>query len=258
MIIGSDAPGQAYVPSRPIPTGPSSSSSHPYSSTRRPRSPSPPALPKPKGKRAMDSFLEEIKREERYREEKYGRVAQAEGSSVSAMAAMAGQKTGMRTLASNSETTNLYISNLPQGIGEDSLGNFFAKYGPVGAVKIMWPRGDEDTSIGAGITSSRRSKAGLSGFVAYMRRVDAEVAVRELDGLDWGGSLLRVGWSKMVRIPSHPLYGTLAGAVEHIRSGRAESSPAGALRPRIAQGSRSKEVVPFTTASTTSITLAES
>ena len=165
----------------------------------------------------MDAFLEEIKREEKYREEKYGRVAQAEGSSVSAMAALGNKQAGMRTLASNTETTNLYISNLPQGIGEDSLGNFFAKYGPVGAVKIMWPRGDEDTSIGAGITSTRRSKAGLSGFVAYMNRRDAEVAVRELDGLDWGGSLLRVGWSKMVKIPAYPLYGEYPGSCSGAR-----------------------------------------
>jgi len=153
----------------------------------------------------MDSFLEEIKKEQVYRQEKFGRVARAEGSSVSAMAAWEKNR-GSHDIG-DSETTNLYISNLPQGISEDSLGNFFAKIGPVGAVKIMWPRGDEDTSIGAGITSSRRAKAGLSGFVAYMRRRDAEIAVKELDGLDWGGCILRVGWSKMVRIPPRALYG---------------------------------------------------
>jgi len=153
----------------------------------------------------MDSFLEEIKKEQQHREQKYSRVAQSEGISVSAMAAW--EKNRGSHDVGDSETTNLYISNLPNGISEASLGNFFAKIGPVGAVKIMWPRGDEDTSIGAGITTTRRSKAGLSGFVAYMKRKDAEIAVKELDGLDWGGSLLRVGWSKMVRIPPRPLYG---------------------------------------------------
>jgi U2-associated protein SR140 len=103
---------------------------------------------------------------------------------------------------------------------------FFAKYGPVGTVKIMWrkshwfpceatahqpisipARGDEDASVGSFITTSRRARAGLSGFVSYMRRKDAEVAVKELDGLDWGGSVLRVGWSKAVKVPLRPIYG---------------------------------------------------
>lgn len=102
---------------------------------------------------------------------------------------------------------------------------FFAKYGPVGAVKIMWrkspcpspkpsstqnnsygiARGDEELITGP--TGTRRPKSGLSGFVAYMKRKDAEVAVKELDGLDWGGCAIRVGWSKMIRIPVRPLYG---------------------------------------------------
>ncbi|KAJ9124211.1 hypothetical protein QFC22_001009 [Naganishia vaughanmartiniae] len=149
---GADGSGpSAYQPpTRQIPTGPSR-----RGMTSNFRSPSPePLKPKPKGKRAMDSFLEEIKR----------------------------------------------------GISEESLGMFFAKLGPIGAVKIMWPRGDEDTSIGANITTSRRAKAGLSGFVAYMKRKDAEAAVKDLDGFDWGGCILRVGWSKMIRLPIRPIY----------------------------------------------------
>lgn len=54
--------------------------------------------------------------------------------------------------------------------------------------------------------AARRQKAGLSGFVAYMKRKDAERAVKELDGFDWGGCVLRVGWSKMIRLPARPLY----------------------------------------------------
>jgi U2-associated protein SR140 len=110
-------------------------------------------------------------------------------------------------------------------ISEESLGMFFAKYGPVGAVKIMWrescfisstdlapnavsnatARGDEEFI--AGPNGTRRPKSGLTGFVAYMKRADAEVAVKELDGLEWGGCAIRVGWSKMIRIPARPLYG---------------------------------------------------
>ena len=72
----------------------------------------------------------------------------------------------------------------------------------------MWPRGDGSTGPGADMTQSRRSKSsGLSGFVAFMKRKDAEAALREFDGFDWGGSVLRVGWSKAVPIAAKPMYG---------------------------------------------------
>ena len=55
--------------------------------------------------------------------------------------------------------------------------------------------------------STRRNKtSGLSGFVSFMKRRDAEDALRELDGFDWGGSVLRVGWSKAVPVGSRPMY----------------------------------------------------
>jgi U2-associated protein SR140 len=57
------------------------------------------------------------------------------------------------------------------------------------------------------MTNSRRTKStGLSGFVSFMKRKDAEQALRELDGFDWGGSILRVGWSKAVPIAQKPMY----------------------------------------------------
>nr|XP_019047928.1 U2-associated protein SR140 [Kwoniella bestiolae CBS 10118]OCF26858.1 U2-associated protein SR140 [Kwoniella bestiolae CBS 10118] len=175
------------------------------------KAPSPPpsssAGPMRKGKRAMDSFLEEIKNNQNAREERLGHLAKQEGSSVSALAAWESEKGSH--IVGNQETTNLFISNLPSNISEESLGLFFAKLGPIGTVKIMWPRGDEDTSVGASMTISRRSKAGLSGFVSYMKRKDAERAVREYDGLEWGGCVLRVGWSKPVPMPLRPIYGEL-------------------------------------------------
>jgi len=72
----------------------------------------------------------------------------------------------------------------------------------------MWPRSD----IAAGPTSdtigSRRGKGtGLNGFVSFMNRQDAEEALREFDGFDWGGSVLRVGWSKAVPVAAKALYG---------------------------------------------------
>jgi len=74
----------------------------------------------------------------------------------------------------------------------------------------MWPRTDATMGPGADITSSRRVKSsGLSGFVSFMKRKDAEVAVREMDGYDWGGHILRVGWSKAVPIGPKATYGGL-------------------------------------------------
>lgn len=71
----------------------------------------------------------------------------------------------------------------------------------------MWPRTDDTAGPGADMTTSRRSKSSsLSGFVSYMRRKDAEAALRELDGFDWGGSILRVGWSKAVPLAAKPMY----------------------------------------------------
>ena len=63
------------------------------------------------------------------------------------------------------------------------------------------------------MTATRRNKnAGLSGFVSFMKRRDAEAALREFDGYDWGGSVLRVGWSKAVPIAAKPMYGKLLGS----------------------------------------------
>ena len=83
----------------------------------------------------------------------------------------------------------------------------------------MWPRGDATQGPGSDMTASRRTKnAGLSGFVSFMKRKDAEAALRELDGFDWGGSVLRVGWSKAVPIAARPLYGTYACCHSHAAS----------------------------------------
>lgn len=71
----------------------------------------------------------------------------------------------------------------------------------------MWPRSDATMGPGADMTASRRSKSsGLNGFVSFMTRRDAEDALRQFDGYDWGGSVLRVGWSKAVPIAAKALY----------------------------------------------------
>lgn len=77
-------------------------------------------------------------------------------------------------------------------------------------VKVMYPRLDDPRSTAdASQLGARRVgiRAGLSGFVAYMKRESAERAIKDFDGLDWGGSVLKVGWSKAVPIPRLPVYG---------------------------------------------------
>ncbi|KAG7446304.1 uncharacterized protein BT62DRAFT_109685 [Guyanagaster necrorhizus] len=184
----------------------------------RNKSLSPPstAPPKPKGKRAMDSFLEEIKREQAEREARYSRHAHGHGRSVTALAAYDGQS-GSKDRG-DPQTSNVFVANLPPHVTEQSLGVFFARIGPVGSVKIMWPRTDATVGPGADMTASRRTKnSGLSGFVSFMRRKDAEEALRELDGFDWGGSILRVGWSKAVPVAAKPMY------VSNLRKTRSRS-----------------------------------
>ncbi|KZS98449.1 hypothetical protein SISNIDRAFT_448686 [Sistotremastrum niveocremeum HHB9708] len=194
--------GQAYAP---VVRGRGALRSRAFEEEDR-RSESPPLVPKAKGKRAMDAFLEEIKRDQADREQRLNRSSRVQGRSVTALAAYESQH-GSRDRG-DPETSNVFVANLPTNVTEASLGNFFAKHGPVGSVKIMWPRGDATQGPGADITQTRRSKSsGLSGFVSFMKRRDAETAVRLLDGFEWGGNILRVGWSKAVPVGPRAQYG---------------------------------------------------
>ncbi|KAH9485183.1 Protein RRC1-like [Psilocybe cubensis] len=202
--IGRRSSGSAFVRAESNTAYAPSMSSSERRISRRSPSPSTTSAPKPKGKRAMDSFLEEIKKEQAEREAKYSRHSHGgHGRSVTAMAAYEGQS-GSKDRG-DPQTTNLFVANLPQHVTEPNLGKFFARAGPVGSVKIMWPRADLPPPPGS--DSSRRSKGPiLNGFVSFMNRRDAEDALREFDGYDWGGYVLRVGWSKAVPIASKPLY----------------------------------------------------
>lgn len=206
------------------------------SSRPAPRMPSPPPAQRPKGKRAMDSFLEEIKREQAEREAKYARHTHG-GRSVTALAAYEGQS-GSKDRG-DPETTNVFVANLPPHVTEQSLGHFFARVGPVASVKIMWPRSDASQGPGNDMASRRNRTSGLSGFVSFMKRRDAEEALRELDGFDWGGSVLRVGWSKAVPVGSRPMYTN--PAAEDRRSGsRSRSRDRGREKDRARERSRSR------------------
>ncbi|KAJ7647071.1 hypothetical protein FB45DRAFT_1051629 [Roridomyces roridus] len=197
----------------------------------RARSPSPAAPPRPKGKRAMDAFLEEIKRDQAEREAKFSRHASGHGRSVTALAAYEGQS-GSKDRG-DPQTSNIFVANLPAHVTEQSLGVFFARCGPVGSVKIMWPRSDAAGGPGADMNARRPKGSGLSGFVSFMKRKDAEQALRELDGFEWGGSALRVGWSKAVPIAQKPMY--VSGLAKTSESGQHKRS-----KSRSRSGSRER------------------
>ncbi|KAL7411158.1 hypothetical protein BDY24DRAFT_396804 [Mrakia frigida] len=229
LASGSGSKGGAPTPYEP-PRAPSA-----FNRASKPRSPSPPpsSAPKGKGKRVMDSFLEDLKRDQAARDERFKKSGMS-ASSASVHAAWENPKDRGSHDMGDSMTSNLYVGNLPPNVSEQPLGLLFAKCGPVGSVKIMYPRLEEprpnaDTSqLGARRVGIR---AGLSGFVAYMKRADAERAIKDFDGLDWGGSVLKVGWSKSVPLPQRAIYDITTSANRRSRS-RSFSPPPSSKRSR--------------------------
>lgn len=92
-------------------------------------------------------------------------------------------------------TTNIYLGNLNPKISEQQLMELFGRYGPLASIKIMWPRSEEEKSRGRNC-----------GFVAYMSRVDAERALKLLNGRDVMGYEMKLGWGKSVTVLNHPIY----------------------------------------------------
>lgn len=90
-------------------------------------------------------------------------------------------------------STNLVLKPLSQSVDEHVLLAEFGRFGPIGSIKIIWPRGDRP--IGAGNT----------GFVSFMLREDAETAMRTMGGIEFYGKLLSIGWGDPVPLPSVPL-----------------------------------------------------
>lgn len=92
-------------------------------------------------------------------------------------------------------TTNIYLGNLNPKITEQQLMEIFGRYGPLASIKIMWPRSEEEKSRGRNC-----------GFVAYMSRLDAERALKCLNGRDVMGYEMKLGWGKAVSILTYPIY----------------------------------------------------
>ena len=56
-------------------------------------------------------------------------------------------------------------------MNEEMLCQTFGKFGPLASVKVMWPRTEEE-----------RSRNKNCGFVAYMKRKDADKALETMKG----------------------------------------------------------------------------
>lgn len=81
----------------------------------------------------------------------------------------------------NPMTTNIYLGNLNPTVNEYDLCDIFGKFGPLASIKVMWPRTDEE-----------RARNRNSGFVAYMNRMDAEKAMKALNGRNIRGYDLKL------------------------------------------------------------------
>lgn len=112
-------------------------------------------------------------------------------------------------------TTNLHVSNLPANVTVNALGMHFAQFGPVASVKIMWPREQGGANIGMMSNSATfaATRAGLNGFIAFMKRSDAKRALDKCDGVEWGGSILQLGWGKGMPLPPRPAFGELTWTI---------------------------------------------
>ncbi|KAF9212697.1 hypothetical protein BGZ59_006439 [Podila verticillata] len=167
-----------------VSSGSSSSATTPLKSKRPPLEPE--ATPydrdaKAKRRRNMDAFLEELKREQGER---------TESTSNHSSRPLKEEKLGSRDTG-DPLTTNLYIGNINPTVNEEQLCMEFAKYGPIASIKIMWPRTQEE------IDRHRNC-----GFVSFMERADAAVALKEMDGMELLGYAMKLGWGKAVALPA--------------------------------------------------------
>lgn len=90
-------------------------------------------------------------------------------------------------------STNLVLKPLPQSVDEHTVLAEFGRFGKIGSIKIIWPRGDRPTG------------PGNTGFVAFMKREDADMAMRHMGGMKFHGNVLSINFGDPVPLPSVPL-----------------------------------------------------
>ncbi|KAG0380626.1 U2 snRNP-associated SURP domain-containing protein [Mortierella sp. AD032] len=141
---------------------------------------------KARRKKEMDDHLEAIKKAQAEREE---RAINNPGRPVAGDYKIGSRDTG------DPSTSNLYVGNLHPTVNEELLCMEFGIYGPIASVKVMWPRTQEEIDRNCNI-----------GFVNFMERADAAVALKEMEGKEITGFPVKLGWSKAAPIPSTPLF----------------------------------------------------
>ncbi|KAJ3019488.1 UNVERIFIED_CONTAM: hypothetical protein HDU68_010644 [Siphonaria sp. JEL0065] len=136
-------------------------------------------------KRQLDAFLQEIKQQHETPSAQRPRVY----GSATITADQGSHDTG------DGRSANLFIGNLQPSVTERQLLHLFAQHGPIGSIKVMWPRTQEEIDRGRN-----------TGFVGFMKREDAEKALKALDLKMLEGREMRIGWAKAAVIPNQPIF----------------------------------------------------
>ncbi|KAF6245152.1 hypothetical protein COO60DRAFT_1467710, partial [Scenedesmus sp. NREL 46B-D3] len=189
--------------------------------------------------RAIDKMLEELKREQEDREERdrlrrEGKplppeLARSNSDEYAGERGGKGERGGFGGMFgppgshddSDPFTTNLYVGNIHPEVNEAHLAREFGRFGPIGSVKIMWPRDEEQRRRGrnCGFVAFMSSVSVVAewfgcvvlfccggSWLVYMTRPDAEAALKALDGLVLHDMEMKIGWGKAVPLPPVPLY----------------------------------------------------
>eukprot|EP01135_Chromosphaera_perkinsii_P009992 Nk52_evm27s1992 gene=Nk52_evmTU27s1992 len=89
---------------------------------------------------------------------------------------------------------SVFIGNLHPLLSEKDLCQIFGAFGPIGTVKVMWPR-----------TAEEFERQHNVGFVSFINKADAIDAMKFLDKKVIMKRQVRVTWSKSVDMPAKPL-----------------------------------------------------
>ncbi len=91
----------------------------------------------PPGKKrgAMETFASQLQRQQAEREERL-KDKIPEGKSISAVLAMQGERVGSKPVTDDPLSTNICVRDLPAGVTEPALGDFFSQWGDVATVKV--------------------------------------------------------------------------------------------------------------------------
>uniref|UniRef100_A0A1I7UJ86 U2 snRNP-associated SURP motif-containing protein n=1 Tax=Caenorhabditis tropicalis TaxID=1561998 RepID=A0A1I7UJ86_9PELO len=92
-------------------------------------------------------------------------------------------------------TTNIYVSNIPHSVTEDDLLFTFGSFGPLAALKILYPRSEEE-----------RRRPHICAFVAFMSRVDLDRFMSEVRIIIIRNEPIRFAYARPVQIPTAPYY----------------------------------------------------